>query len=122
MNDAPAFIYRLVSREDWQAAQETGAFEGSAHDRRDGFIHFSTASQVRETAAKHYARRADLLLLHVAVSALNAPLRWEVSRNQELFPHLYGPLPVNAVRRVDLVPLDADGRHQFEAIDVLDAG
>jgi len=116
MNQAPAVIYRLVSHEDWQAAQAAGAFEGSAHDRRDGFIHFSTASQLRETAAKHYAARADLLLLHVAVSALEAPLRWEVSRNQELFPHLYGALPVSAVKRVDPLPLGADGRHDFDAV------
>lgn len=105
MNDTPAFIYRLVSHEDWQTALAAGAFHGSAHDLRDGFIHFSTASQVRETAAKHYAGRADLLLLRVAVAALRAPLRWEVSRNQELFPHLYGALPVTAVDGVDPLPL-----------------
>ena len=116
MTEAPAFIYRLLSREDWQAAETAGAFEGSAHDRRDGFIHFSTASQLRETAAKHYAARDDLVLLHVAVSALEAPLRWEVSRNQELFPHLYGPLPVAAVRHVEPLPLGEDGRHRFDAI------
>lgn len=118
MTDAPAFIYRLVSREDWRAAEAAGAFEGSAHDRRDGFIHFSTAAQVRETAAKHYAGRDDLLLLRVEVSALEAPLRWEVSRNQELFPHLYGALPVTAVRRVESLPLGGDGQHRFDAVSL----
>lgn len=116
MNDVPAFIYRLVSYADWQAAQVTGVFTGSEHDRRDGFIHFSTASQVRETAAKHYAARTDLMLLRVAVSALTAPLRWEVSRNRESFPHLYGPLPVSAVTGVEPLALGADGQHQFDAI------
>lgn len=116
MTDAPAFIYRLLSHDDWQTAQAAGAFGGSAHDRRDGFIHFSTASQVRETAAKHYAARDDLVLLRVEVAALEAPLRWEVSRNQELFPHLYGALPVSAVRRVDPLPLGEDGRHVFTAV------
>jgi uncharacterized protein (DUF952 family) len=116
MNDAPAFIYRLVSHADWQTALAAGAFHGSAHDRRDGFIHFSAASQVRETAAKHYAGRADLLLLRVAVAGLATPLRWEVSRNQELFPHLYGALPVSAVADVDPLPLGPDGKHQFDTL------
>jgi uncharacterized protein (DUF952 family) len=116
MNQTPAFIYRLVSHAEWQTAQAAGTFHGSAHDQRDGFIHFSTASQLRETAAKHYAGRSDLLLLRVAVAELSAPLRWEVSRNQELFPHLYGRLEVSAVSGVDAVPLGADSTHQFDAL------
>jgi uncharacterized protein (DUF952 family) len=116
MNDAPRFIYRLISHADWQAARAAGAFEGSEHDRRDGFIHFSTASQLRETATKHYAARTDLLLLRVAVTGLTAPLRWEVSRNQELFPHLYGSLPVSAVTDVEPVRLGTDGQHRFDTI------
>jgi len=106
-------IYRIVSAADWQAAQAAGAFTGSAHDIRDGFIHFSTARQAAETAAKHYAGNADLLLLYVRASDLTAPLKWEKSRNDDLFPHLYGPLPVSAVHRVEPLPLDIDGRHVF---------
>lgn len=107
----PAFVYRLLSESDWAAAQSTGSFRGSEHDLRDGFIHFSTAEQVAETAAKHYAGRAGLLLLGVRVEALGAALRWEVSRGGALFPHLYAELAVSAVARVDAVPLAADGRH-----------
>jgi uncharacterized protein (DUF952 family) len=105
MTDHPTVIYRLIPREAWLEAERTGAFLGSAHDLRDGFIHFSSTAQVRETAAKHYAGQADLLLLHISVEALTAPLRWEVSRNGELFPHLYGELPVSAVLRVEPLPL-----------------
>lgn len=110
----PSTIYRLLPREAWLEAEHAGAFHGTAHDLRDGYIHFSTAAQVRETAAKHYASQADLLLLHVSVEALTAPLRWEVSRNGELFPHLYGPLPVSAVQRVEPLPLTPDGAHDFD--------
>lgn len=107
-------IYRIIRRADWAAAQAAGAFTGTAHDIRDGFIHFSTAAQAAETAAKHYAGLRDLLLLHVDTAALQAPLKWEKSRNDDLFPHLYGPLPVTAVHRVDDLPLDeASGRHVF---------
>lgn len=109
-------IYRIVSESDWQAAQAAGAFTGTAHDLRDGFIHFSTASQAAETAAKHYAGKTDLLLLYVRDSDLASPLKWEKSRNDDLFPHLYGPLPVSAVYRVETLPLDrATGRHIFPA-------
>ncbi|MEK9969718.1 MAG: DUF952 domain-containing protein [Ferrovibrio sp.] len=111
---AMTVIYRIVSAADWQAAQAAGVFTGTAHDIRDGFIHFSTAKQAAETAAKHYAGKADLLLLYVRDSDLVSPLKWEKSRNDDLFPHLYGPLPVSAVHRVEKLPLDsATGRHVF---------
>lgn len=107
------FIYNLCRAGDWQAAQADGKYHGSADDRRDGFIHFSTAAQVRESAARHRAGVADLLLLTVEAAALGAALRWEPSRGGELFPHLYAPLPVAAVARVDELTLGGDGRHVF---------
>ena len=108
-------IYRIVSAADWQAAQAAGTFAGTAHDLRDGFIHFSTAKQAAETAAKHYAGKTDLLLLYVRDTDVDAPLKWEPSRNDDLFPHLYGQLPVSAVYRIETLPLGADGRHIFPA-------
>jgi len=111
-------IYRIVSAADWAAAQAAGIFAGTAHDIRDGFIHFSTAAQAAETAAKHYASHPDLLLLEVDTERLAAlaagPLKWETSRHDDLFPHLYAALPVAAVGRVLPLPLDeATGRHVF---------
>src|SRR5690606_36943050 len=103
---AMTIIYRIIRRADWAAAQAAGAFTGTAHDIRDGFIHFSTAAQAAETAAKHYAGLRDLLLLHVDTAALQAPLKWETSRDVCLLPQLFGPLPVTAVHRADHLPLD----------------
>lgn len=117
----PSTLYRIVSRSDWQRAQARGTFEGTEHDLRDGFIHFSTADQVHETAAKHYAGKQDLLLLFVAAEALLSlgagALRWEVSRGGALFPHLYAALPVALVARVEPLPLDAQGEHQFPPLE-----
>jgi uncharacterized protein (DUF952 family) len=105
-------IYRIVGESEWQAAQTAGVFSGSEHDRRDGFIHFSAADQVAETAARHYAGRRDLLLLCVHAETLDSELKWEVSRGGARFPHLYGVLPVSAVQRVQRMSLAADGTHE----------
>ena len=111
-------VYRILSRADWDAAQTLGEFRGSAHDLRDGFIHFSTAEQVAETARIHYARLPDLLLLYVRTDALPAQSwRWEASRNGALFPHLYAVLPTAAVHRVEPLPLLADGTHQLATLE-----
>ncbi len=107
----PAHIFRLLDADAWEAAQRAGRFTGTEHDVRDGFIHFSTAAQVAETAARHYAGRPNLLLLWVKTDALGEALRWEPSRGGALFPHLYASLPVSAVERVVPLPLGADGRH-----------
>ncbi len=107
-------IYILVGATAWRAAQAAGRYDGSADDVRDGFLHFSTAAQVRASAAKHHAGAADLLLVAVDAAALGPALRWEPARSRPgLFPHLYGPLPLSAVRSVTPLPLGADGRHLF---------
>jgi uncharacterized protein (DUF952 family) len=110
-------VFKLVDRASWQAAAASGSFDGSAVDARDGFIHFSTAAQVRETAARHFAGQRDLLLVAIDASALGDALRWEPSRGGALFPHLYGPLPLSAVRGVSDVGVDDAGRHVFAGLD-----
>jgi uncharacterized protein (DUF952 family) len=109
----PAPIYNLCRRPDWEAAEKLGRYEGSANDRRDGFIHFSTAAQVAESALRHRAGVPDLLLLAVDPARLGAALRWEPSRGGQLFPHLYGPLRIGDVAAVHALPLGPDGRHVF---------
>jgi uncharacterized protein (DUF952 family) len=109
-------IYTLLRGADWRAAQAAGEYRGSADDRRDGFLHFSTAAQVRESAAKHRAGERDLWLVTVDAAALGAALRWEPAsggKRPGLFPHLYGPLPISAVRSAVHLPLGPDGRHVF---------
>lgn len=108
-----ARIYRICKREAWEAARSAGVYHGSELDRRDGFIHLSTAGQAVETAAIHLAGERDLVLLEVDPAQLGAALRWEASRGGQRFPHLYGPLPVAAVTAVHDLPLGADGRHVF---------
>ncbi|MCW5893343.1 MAG: DUF952 domain-containing protein [bacterium] len=103
----------MAHRADWLAAQDGGQYGGSPDDRRDGFIHFSTAAQVARSAHKHRAGQPDLLLLHVDPAQLGAALRWEASGSGETFPHLYATLPVDVVARVDPLPLGPDGLHVF---------
>ena len=109
-------IYTMVRAADWRVAEAAGAYHGSADDRRDGFLHFSDAAQIRASAARHRAGEPDLLLVAVEAAALGEALRWEPaagSTRPGLFPHLYAALPLSAVARVVALPLDADGRHVF---------
>ncbi|MGP1394860.1 MAG: DUF952 domain-containing protein [Inquilinaceae bacterium] len=107
------FIYTLCRAGDWARAEAAGRYDGSADDRRDGFLHFSTAAQVAESAARHRAGEPDLKLVQVDSARLGPALRWEPSRGGALFPHLYGPLPFDAVVAVLDLPLGPDGRHVF---------
>jgi uncharacterized protein (DUF952 family) len=108
-----AAIYKILSETMWRDAQRAGVFHGSEVDLRDGYIHFSTAGQAMETAAKHFAGQCDLVLLEVDADALGEALKWEPSRGGALFPHLYAPLDVKQVRRADPLSLGDDGRHVF---------
>jgi uncharacterized protein (DUF952 family) len=106
-------IYKICSASAWREAERQGVFRGSADDARDGFIHFSSAAQVAETARKHFFGRQDLFLIEVDAGALGEPLCWERSRNDELFPHLYGELDLGAVRAVLNLHARADGTHDI---------
>jgi uncharacterized protein (DUF952 family) len=109
-------IYKICPHALWQEAERDGVFRGAPVDRADGYIHFSTAGQVQETAAKHFAGQSDLVLVEVEAEALGPALKWEPSRGGALFPHLYGVLPLDAVRRVEELPLGRDG-HVFPKPD-----
>lgn len=89
-------IFKIVDRQAWEAACDAGQYRGSAHDLRDGFIHFSAAHQVRETAAKHFKNIDDLLLVAIDEATIGQALIWEPSRGGDLFPHLYGALPTSS--------------------------
>ncbi|THD77008.1 MAG: DUF952 domain-containing protein [Phenylobacterium sp.] len=102
-------IYKILKRTDWERAYDASLYEGSDLDRRDGFIHFSTAAQAQETARRHFAGQAGLVVLEVEADDLGDGLRWEPSRGGALFPHLYGTLDAGLVRNVADAPLDPDG-------------
>jgi uncharacterized protein (DUF952 family) len=105
-------IYKICPRALWREAERAGRFDGAPIDLADGFIHFSTAAQVRETAARHFAGIDDLVLVAVDAETLGTALRYEKSRGGALFPHLYASLPMSAVRGVVDLPLVA-GSHAF---------
>ena len=107
MRDATA--YKVLTADEL-AELEGGGFAGSAVDRRDGYIHLSTAAQLTETVDKHYGDRGDLHVAEVDLAALGDAIRWEPSRGGEDFPHLYAPLPLDTV--VAYSPLQRDDTGQ----------
>jgi uncharacterized protein (DUF952 family) len=109
-------IYKICDAALWREAERAGVFGGAPVDLADGYIHFSTAGQVAQTAARHFAGRADLVLVAVDGEALGGALRYEPSRGGAMFPHLYGKLPLSAVRWVKPLPLGADG-HVFPELE-----
>jgi uncharacterized protein (DUF952 family) len=114
LDGRPAHIYKICPRVLWNVAEAAGRFDGAPVDLADGYIHFSTATQVAETAARHFKGQDDLVLVAIDPGALDpAALRWEPSRGGHLFPHLYGSLPLAAVAWVKPLPLGLDGAHRF---------
>ncbi|TGQ64934.1 MAG: DUF952 domain-containing protein [Mesorhizobium sp.] len=110
-------IYKITPEAPWREAEANGRFFGAPIDVADGFIHFSTAPQARETTAKHFAGQAGLLLVAIDGAQLGEALKYEVSRGGALFPHLYGVLDLNTVLWVKPLPLGADGAHQFPEME-----
>ena len=109
----PTIIYKICEAALWRHAERAGEFRGAPVDMRDGFIHFSAANQVRATAAKHFAGVDDLVLIAIDADALGDALKWELSRDGDLFPHLYGELPLAAVLWTRPLPLGIDRLHVF---------
>jgi len=104
-------IYKICPAPAWREAERQGIYRGSADDLRDGFIHFSTASQVPGTLAKHFAGQPDLFLIALEANDLGDALKWEPSRGGELFPHLYGELDPADAQSVSALALRPDGSH-----------
>jgi uncharacterized protein (DUF952 family) len=105
-------IFHMCRRDEWQDAARS-VYRGSTQDQADGFIHFSTAEQIVESARRHRAGQEGLVLIAVDPAALGPDLRWEPARSGALFPHLHGALPLTAVSWVRDLPLGADGTHVF---------
>lgn len=110
MSGHPGEAFKIIDADEWAAAETAGAYDGSAVDLADGYIHLSSAAQLAETVRKHYAGRRNLLLLTVDLTALGAALVWEPSRGGALFPHIYGSLPVSAVTAANAFSVGPDGQ------------
>lgn len=109
-------VLKICPKNLWQEALEKGVFSGASIDLQDGFIHLSTAEQAIGTAAKHFAGQNDLLLIAIEEAVLGDALKYEVSRNDDLFPHLYGTFSPDQIAWVKPLPLDANGNHVFPEI------
>ncbi len=105
-------IYKIFRAAEWAALQANGETRGAPVDLSDGFVHFSTAGQANETAAKHFAGQDGLMLLALDADAMGEALKWEVSRGGDRFPHLYRALRLDEILWARPLPL-VDGRHRF---------
>lgn len=105
----PRHVFKIAARAAWESACKSGAFRGSEHDIRDGFIHLSAAHQLAGTLARHFKGQTDLVLISFEAAALGPALKWEPARDGDLFPHLYADLPTRAARDVRLLHSDESG-------------
>ena len=117
-------IYHLCSRIDWEGERDgpATAYLGSALARGDGFLHLSCSHQLAASLEKHFTALPGLVLVAVETARLGDALKWEVSRGGQLFPHLYGPLPLSAVIGVDDISLGSDGVHILPPMDAAPRG
>ncbi|MEL6792219.1 MAG: DUF952 domain-containing protein [Pseudomonadota bacterium] len=106
-------IFKILTADQWDALERDGETKGAPVDLADGYIHFSTAEQATETAARHFAGQTGLMLAAVEADALGEALKWEPSRGGALFPHLYAKLAHAEVVWAKPLPLGPDGAHQF---------
>lgn len=106
-------VYKICPASAWREAEQQGVYRGSDDDARDGFIHLSSASQVAGTARRHFFAQRALFLIEIDGDALGDALRWEHSRHDELFPHLYGELDVGAVISVQSLHMRPNGCHDI---------
>ena len=105
------YIYKICSIKNWKIAKEKGVFKGFGIDLIDGYIHFSSKDQVKETARLHFTGERNLLLLKIETK--NLKIKWEKSRNNQLFPHLYDELPLSEIVSVFELKLDENNNHLF---------
>jgi len=117
MNDDSGVIYKILRPVEWEKLQIDQYFDGSSDDLRDGFVHLSAGPQVAGTLARHFADEDELILVSVQIADLGDALKWEESRGGALFPHLFAPLPLSAVRGSRRLSRGTDGRHALPDLD-----
>jgi uncharacterized protein (DUF952 family) len=108
--DRPTTAYKVLTDDQMTMLETDGTFAGAPVDLEDGYIHLSTAAQLTETVDKHFAEQRNLHVAAVDLDALDDEVKWEESRGGQLFPHIYGPLPLAAVIAYGPLGRDADGK------------
>ena len=106
------FIFKVIDKEEWQKAKQSGTYGGSEKDIKDGYIHFSEEDQVEETLKKHFSNKENLVLLRVNAFKLEH-LIWEQASNGDMYPHLYSPLDTSTVLDEFELTLDEKGYHKI---------
>ena len=109
-------IYKVVTAGQWALFKQQGLFHGSVDDVHDGFIHCSTWQQLPGTLAKHFAGRTGLVLLTIATASIADQVKWEISRNDQWFPHIYANLKLTTVQAWQDIPMDERGGHDLNAL------
>ena len=102
-------VFKVCEEDEWEGIKNNDFFAGSKKDLRDGFIHLSTSEQLKETLEKHFKSKSPLYLLEIKTDDLE--LVWELSRDNQLFPHLYKPLPLRTVTNIYRILIDTKGNH-----------
>ena len=108
-----SFVYKVCSKDEWCHANLNKFFTGSEIDNEDGSIHLSTKEQLSETVTKHFRGKKNLIIISFSTEKIKNNLKWEVSRNGDLFPHYYGNLETKLVEKIYNLHLTADGIHKF---------
>jgi uncharacterized protein (DUF952 family) len=106
-------VYKVCSKDEWDQAVLNQFYSGSEVDNKDGFIHLSTKKQLNETVVKHFWGKKNLIIISFNIEKIQDNLRWEVSRNGDLFPHYYGDLETKFAERIFYLHLNPDGIHKF---------
>lgn len=110
-------LYKILLAQEWTKLRKDGVFTGSGIDAIDGYIHFSTGKQVRETAARHFDGQTGLVLVEIDSERLEDALKWETARGNQLFPHYYGVLPESAVTLSWALPWENHSHHFPDSFD-----
>ncbi len=106
-------IYKILTPAQWSAFENDSRFTGAPIDLSDGYIHFSTAEQAKETVAKHFADHSEIVLLELDAEAFSHDLKWEPSRGGALFPHLYATLNIESVQRSWTMKRGSNGQFSY---------
>ena len=108
-----SLIYKVCNNNEWKKALEVGCYKGSEIDIKDGYIHFSTKEQLKETVDKHFKKQENLIIITFNTTDLVENIKWEPARNGDLFPHYYGFIDINFAHNIYSLELGTDGIHKF---------